>query len=76
VNAYQALLAGESYDPSSKAASLPTETQIVDNGSAHSSGGGGGCFIDETQTAGNYTSFVVCIIMIVLFQIRRKRDLE
>jgi len=76
VNAYQALLAGESYDPSSKAASLPTETQIVDNGSAHSSGGGGGCFIDETQTAGNYTSFVVSIIMIVLFQIRRKRDLE
>ncbi len=74
VNAYEALLAEESYDPSSKAAPSPTDTQAVDNGSAADSGvGGGGCLIDVT---GNYTSFIILMIMIVLFQIPRNKDLE
>jgi hypothetical protein len=77
VNAYEALLAEESYDPSSKAAPSPTDTQAADNGSAADSGvGGGGCLIDVTQTTGNYTSFIVLMIMIVLFQIPRNKDLE
>jgi subtilisin family serine protease len=77
VNAYEALLAEESYDPSSKAAPSLTDTQAVDNGSALDSGvGGGGCLIDVTQTAGNYTSFIILMIMIVLFQIPRNKDLE
>jgi len=74
VNAYDALMAEEAYDPSSQATPTPGGSDTAEAPSS-GGGGGGGCLIDVTRTTGNYTCFIVFMIMIVLFQINRKKDL-
>lgn len=73
LNAYGALLAGDGYDASAQAAPATPAAAPASSGGG---GGGGGCLISVAQTTGNYTGLIVFMISIVLFQVRRRKDLE
>jgi subtilisin family serine protease len=73
LDAYGALLAGEGQDSSSRSTSTPTESTVAESGGG---GGGGGCLINVTQTTGNYTGLILFMIVIVIFQVNRRKDLE
>jgi subtilisin family serine protease len=76
VNAYQALVAGEGYDPTTKD-SQETDTPAQDTTAAASGGsGGGGCLIQTAQAPAPTLPAVLFILSIVLFRVHRRKDLE
>ena len=79
VNAYEALVA-EGNTPASTS-STQDSSQAGDTSNAVSSdesGGGGGskCLIETAHTAPAPYSLILVMIMIVLFQVGRRKDLE
>lgn len=82
VNAFEALVAEGNTDTSTS--STQDSSQTSDAGNAASSaesgggggGGGGGCLIETAHTAGTPFAAVLFMIMIVLFQVSRRKDLE
>jgi subtilisin family serine protease len=75
LNAYGALLAEEGYDASAQATPA-TDSPAVSTAESGGGGGGGGCLINVVQTTGNYSGFIIIMIVIALFQVRRRKDLE
>ncbi|MGC9323179.1 MAG: S8 family peptidase [Desulfomonilia bacterium] len=75
INAYDALLAEGSYDTSSKAAPGTDEDGAVSSPEGES-GGGGGCLLKSVKRSGNAFVLIVCMVIIVLFQIPHMKDLE
>jgi subtilisin family serine protease len=77
INAYNALLTEESYDPSSKASAFSSNPDTTDDSTASGeSGGSGGCMIDSTSNTGGAQGIAIFIILIVLFRILRVRYQE
>lgn len=70
INAYAALLAVDGYVPAAQSSSA-----TADN-SGGGGGGGGGCLINVAQGTGSSTGLIVFMISIVLFQVKRRKDLE
>jgi len=71
LNAYAALLAADGYVPSAQ-----TSSAAAADSSGGGGGGGGGCLINVAQGTGNYTGLIIFMISIVLFQVKRRKDLE
>ena len=79
VNAYEALVAEGNTDTSTSSTQDSSQTSDTSNAvsSAESGGGGGGgCLIETAHTAGAPFAAVLLMIMIVLFQVSRRKDLE
>jgi hypothetical protein len=71
LNAEAALQAVDGYVPSALSSAATGDDS--DGGG----GGGGGCLINVSRGGtGNYTGFIIFMISIVLFQARRRKDLE
>ncbi len=78
VNAYEALVAEGNTDTSTSSTQDSSQTSDTSNAvsSAESGGGGGGCLIETAHTTGNQLAVALFMIMIVLFQVSRSKDLE
>ena len=79
VNAYEALVAEGNTDTSTSSTQDSSQTSDTSNAvsSAESGGGGGGgCLIETAHTAPTPIAAVLLMIMIVLFQVSRSKDLE
>jgi subtilisin family serine protease len=79
VNAYQALVTGEGYDPSTKdTQDTQPSTQDSTAAPAAYAGGsvGGGCLIQTAQAPASSLPAVLLMLSIVLFRVHRRKDLE